>query len=281
MSDNKRLGRGLEALFGENVNDVLEDLQQDRSLASEIKLSEIHPNPYQPRVVFDEEKIDELAQSIKEHGVFTPVLVRKAVSGYQLIAGERRYRAAKKANLDTIPAITLEFDDQQMMEISLIENIQREDLSVVEEAKAYQLLIEKLGLTQEQLAQKVGKSRPHITNLLRLLNLPESVQTLLLNQSLTMGQVRPLVNIEDKAQIEAFAKEIVSKKLSAREVEKLMKPKKEKTTKVETTDYRYVESLLRTKYQTKIHLSDHSINIHFEDEEDLNRILEIMDALEN
>ena len=194
---------------------------------------------------------------------------------------ERRYRAAKKADLDTIPAITLEFDDQQMMEISLIENIQREDLSVVEEAKAYQVLIEKLDLTQEQLAQKVGKSRPHITNLLRLLNLPESVQTLLLNQSLTMGQVRPLVNIEDKAQIEALAKEIVSKKLSAREVEKLMKPKKEKTTKVETTDYRYVESLLRTKYQTKIHLSDHSINIHFEDEEDLNRILEIMDALEN
>lgn len=280
MSDNKRLGRGLEALFGENVNDVLEDLQKDRSLASELALSEIHPNPYQPRVVFDQTKIDELAQSIKEHGVFTPILVRKAVSGYQLIAGERRFRAAKLAQLETIPAITLEFDDQQMMEISLIENIQREDLTVIEEAKAYQLLIEKLGLTQEQLSQKVGKSRPHITNLLRLLNLPESVQNLLLNQSLTMGQVKPLVNIEDKKQVEELAKEIVDKKLSAREVEKRMKPKKDKPQKQESTDYRYVESLIRGKYQTKIHVSDHSINIHFEDEEDLNRILEIMDVLE-
>lgn len=279
MSDNKRLGRGLEALFGENVNDVLEDLQQDRSRASEIKLSEIHPNPYQPRLVFDQEKIEELAQSIKEHGVFTPILVRKAVSGYQLIAGERRFRAAKLANLETIPAITLEFDDQQMMEISLIENIQREDLSVIEEAKAYQILIEKLGLTQEELSKKVGKSRPHITNLLRLLSLPESVQTLLLNQSLTMGQVRPLINHENQTKVEELAQLIVHKKLSARDVEKLMKPKKDKPHKVET-DYRYVESLLRSKYQTKIHVSDHSINIHFEDEEDLNRILEMMDALE-
>lgn len=279
MSDNKRLGRGLEALFGENVNDVLEDLQQDRSRASEIKLSEIHPNPYQPRLVFDQEKIEELAQSIKEHGVFTPILVRKAVSGYQLIAGERRFRAAKLANLETIPAITLEFDDQQMMEISLIENIQREDLSVIEEAKAYQILIEKLGLTQEELSKKVGKSRPHITNLLRLLSLPESVQNLLLNQSLTMGQVRPLINHENQTKVEELAQLIVHKKLSARDVEKLMKPKKDKPHKVET-DYRYVESLLRSKYQTKIHVSDHSINIHFEDEEDLNRILEMMDALE-
>lgn len=279
MSDNKRLGRGLEALFGENVNDVLEDLQQDRSRASEIKLSEIHPNPYQPRLVFDQEKIEELAQSIREHGVFTPILVRKAVSGYQLIAGERRFRAAKLANLETIPAITLEFDDQQMMEISLIENIQREDLSVIEEAKAYQILIEKLGLTQEELSKKVGKSRPHITNLLRLLSLPESVQNLLLNQSLTMGQVRPLINHENQTKVEELAQLIVQKKLSARDVEKLMKPKKDKPHKVET-DYRYVESLLRSKYQTKIHVSDHSINIHFEDEEDLNRILEMMDALE-
>ncbi len=279
MSDNKRLGKGLEALFGENVNDVLEDLQQDRSRAAEIKLSEIHPNPYQPRQIFDEEKIDELAQSIKEHGVFTPILVRKSVSGYQLIAGERRFRAAKKAELESIPAITLEFDDQQMMEISLIENIQREDLSVIEEAKAYQLLIEKLGLTQDELSKKVGKSRPHITNLLRLLSLPESVQTLLLNQNLTMGQVRPLINHENPKKVEELAQLIVDKKLSARDVEKLMKPKKEKVVKQEV-DYRYVESLLRTKYQTKIHVSDHNINIHYEDEEDLNRILELMDALE-
>lgn len=280
MSDHKRLGKGLEALFGENVNEVLEDLQKDRSAAKEIKLSEIHPNPYQPRQVFDPIKIEELAQSIKEHGVFTPILVRKAVTGYQLIAGERRYRATKLAQLITIPAIVLEFDDQQMMEISLIENIQREDLSVVEEAKAYQLLIEKLGLTQDELALKVGKSRPHITNLLRLLTLPNSVLDLLLNQKLTMGQVKPLINHDDSHKIEEMAKQIVAQHLSARDVERLMKPKKDKVNKPQQ-DYRYVESLLRSKFQTKIQVSDHSIQIHYENEDDLNRILELMDALEN
>lgn len=280
MSDNKRLGKGLEALFGGNVNDVLEEIQQDRSAALEIKLGDIHPNPYQPRKVFDEEKIDELAQSIKEHGVFTPVLLRKAVSGYQLIAGERRFRATQKTDLKTIPAIILELDDDQMMEISLIENIQREDLNVVEEAQAYQTLIEKMSLTQDQLAKKVGKSRPHITNLLRILSLPSAILDHLLKQELSMGQVRPLINIEDSQIAEALAKEIIAKKWSARDVERYMKPHAKKEKK-ELPDYRYVESLLRNKFQTKISLSDHSIHIHYEDERDLNRILELMDALEN
>ena len=279
MSDQKRLGKGLEALFGENVNAVLEELQQTGSGSIEIALSDIHPNPYQPRQVFDETKLQELANSIQEHGVFTPILVRKSVSGYQIIAGERRFRASKLAKIEKIPAIVLEFDDTQMMEISLIENIQREDLSVIEEAKAYQLMMERLNYTQDQVAQKVGKSRPHISNTLRLLSLPQSVLDLLASQKLSMGQVKPLINHEDQAIVERLAQEIVDKNLSSRDVERLMKEKKQKTTKT-NTDYRYVESLLRTKLHAKVSIDSHNIKIHFDDDEDLNRILDLMDAIE-
>lgn len=279
MSDQKRLGKGLEALFGENVNAVLEELQQTGSGSIEITLSDIHPNPYQPRQVFDETKLQELANSIQEHGVFTPILVRKSVSGYQIIAGERRFRASKLAKIEKIPAIVLEFDDTQMMEISLIENIQREDLSVIEEAKAYQLMMERLNYTQDQVAQKVGKSRPHISNTLRLLSLPQSVLDLLASQKLSMGQVKPLINHEDQAIVERLAQEIVDKNLSSRDVERLMKEKKQKTTKT-NTDYRYVESLLRTKLHAKVSIDSHNIKIHFDDDEDLNRLLELMDAIE-
>ena len=180
---------------------MIEEIQQgDESRQSEIKLSEIRPNPYQPRKIFDDEKIGELAQSIKEHGVFTPVLLRKSVKGYELIAGERRVRASKKAGLKTIPAIVMEFTEEQMMEISLLENIQREDLNAIEEAQAYQRLIERLDYTQEKLAQRVGKSREHITNTLRLLKLPKSVQQLVTENKLSMGHVRPLVTIEDEGE---------------------------------------------------------------------------------
>ena len=190
MAEKKKgLGKGLEAIFGEDVTTVLEEIQHSGHNSEEIEVKLIHPNPYQPRQHFDQERIDELAMSIKEHGVFTPVLVRKAVSGYQLIAGERRLRATKQVGLERIPAIVLDFDDQQMMEISLIENIQREDLNVVEEARAYKTLIDRLGLTQEELGKKVGKSRVHITNTLRLFQLPESVIQMLYNQELSMGQV--------------------------------------------------------------------------------------------
>jgi ParB family transcriptional regulator, chromosome partitioning protein len=279
MSDQKRLGKGLEALFGENVNAVLEELQQTGSGSVEIALSDIHPNPYQPRQVFDEIKLQELANSIQEHGVFTPILVRKSVSGYQIIAGERRFRASKLAKIEKIPAIVLEFDDTQMMEISLIENIQREDLSVIEEAKAYQLMMERLNYTQDQVAQKVGKSRPHISNTLRLLTLPQSVLDLLASQKISMGQVKPLINHEDKVLVERLAQEIVDKNLSSRDVERLMKEKKQKTIKT-NTDYRYVESLLRTKLHAKVSIDSHNIKIHFDDDEDLNRLLELMDAIE-
>ena len=281
MAEKKKgLGKGLEAIFGDNVSTVLEEIQHSGHGSEEIEVKLIHPNPYQPRQHFDQDRIDELAMSIKEHGVFTPVLIRKSVSGYQLIAGERRLRAVKQVGLERIPAIILDFDDRQMMEVSLIENIQREDLNVVEEAKAYQTLIERLGLTQEELGKKVGKSRVHITNTLRLFQLPESVIQMLYHQELSMGQVKPLISCEDKSLVESIAKRIVKEKLSAREVEALMK-KKPKQDKVVSHRFDYAEQLLRSKLQTKVKIEGSKIQIHFDSEDDLNRLLDLMNALED
>ncbi len=281
MAEKKKgLGKGLEAIFGDNVSTVLEEIQHSGHGSEEIEVKLIHPNPYQPRQHFDQDRIDELAMSIKEHGVFTPVLIRKSVSGYQLIAGERRLRAVKQVGLERIPAIILDFDDRQMMEVSLIENIQREDLNVVEEAKAYQTLIERLGLTQEELGKKVGKSRVHITNTLRLFQLPESVIQMLYHQELSMGQVKPLISCEDKSLVESIAKRIVKEKLSAREVEALMK-KKPKQDKVVSHRFDYAEQLLRNKLQTKVKIEGSKIQIHFDSEDDLNRLLDLMNALED
>ena len=275
------LGKGLEAIFGENVSSVLDEIQHSgANNSTDIELKLIHPNPYQPRQHFDQAKIDELAMSIKEHGVFTPVLIRKSVSGFQLIAGERRLRAAKLAGLERIPAIVLDFDDRQMMEVSLIENIQREDLNVVEEAKAYQTLIERLGITQEELGKKVGKSRVHITNTLRLFQLPEAVIQMLYNQELSMGQVKPLISCEDKNLVETIAKRIVKEKLSSRDVELLMKKKPKRDMPV-SHRYDYAEQLLRNKLQTKVKIEGTKIQIHFDSEDDLNRLLDLMSALED
>ena len=193
--NNARLGKGLSSIFGQDVSKVLDDIQNgdmevESQQQSKIPVNEIRPNPYQPRKVFNDEALKELSSSIKQHGVFTPILVKKSIQGYDLIAGERRLRASKLAGLENIPAIIVDFDDQEMMEIALLENIQREDLNVIEEAKAYEKLIQRLGYTQEQLAHRVGKSREHITNLLRLLKLPEDVQEYVVNKQLSMGHVR-------------------------------------------------------------------------------------------
>ena len=190
----KKLGKGLDEIFGENFSNVLNDINAPVNVSSTVKiaLDEIRPNPYQPRKTFDQAALQDLANSIKEHGVFNPILVRKSVVGYELIAGERRLRASKLAKMNDIPAIIVDFNDTQMMEISILENIQREDLSPLEEAKAYQQLIEKLNYTQEKLAERIGKSRPYITNSLRLLKLPLSVQDLLNTGKLTNGHARAL-----------------------------------------------------------------------------------------
>ena len=169
-----RLGKGLAAIFGEDVSDVLEDIQQGKSDTHvsgrfEVAVDDVRPNPYQPRKTFDKARLQELADSIRQHGVFTPILVKRSLGGYELIAGERRLRACRIAGLKKIPAIEMEFDDQQMMEIALLENIQREDLNAIEEAKAYEKLIQKVGYTQEELARRIGKSREHVANMMRLL----------------------------------------------------------------------------------------------------------------
>ncbi len=200
--NNARLGKGLSSIFGQDVSKVLDDIQNgdmevERQEQSKIPVDEIRPNPYQPRKVFNDEALKELSSSIKQHGVFTPILVKKSIQGYDLIAGERRLRASKLAGLKDIPAIIVDFDDQEMMEIALLENIQREDLNVIEEAKAYEKLIQRLGYTQ--LAHRVGKSREHITNLLRLLKLPEDVQEYVVSKQLSMGHVRALLGLKTEA----------------------------------------------------------------------------------
>lgn len=284
MSDEKsRLGKGLEAIFGDSVSSVLDDIQNSQNQHTEkLPVRQIHPNPYQPRKHFDEEKLKELSVSIKEHGVFTPILVRKTLHGYQLIAGERRLRATKLAGLEEIPAIVLDFDDNQMMEVSLIENIQREDLSIVEEARAYQNMLERLDITQETLAKKLGKSRTHITNILRLLQLPEEVLDRVNAGALSMGQVRPLISIEDRNRLVELAKKIEKDRLSAREVERLVKAKpKTASVKEKISDYSYVEKLLRDKLMTKVNVEGHQVKIHFETDDDLNRILELLNVLED
>ena len=284
--DESRLGKGLGAIFGEDLSNVIEEIQQgDDSRQSEIKLSEIRSNPYQPRKIFDDGKIEELAQSIREHGVFTPILVRRSVKGYELIAGERRVRASKKAGLKTIPAIVMEFTEEQMMEISLLENIQREDLNAIEEAQAYQRLIDRLGYTQEKLAQRVGKSREHITNTMRLLRLPKSVQQLVIDNKLSMGHVRPLVTIEDEGEAYDLAMQIAEEGLSVREVEKRVKerhdkPKAKPVRKKEDPNLLYVEEIMQNRLQTRVKVDKKQIVTQYSGTEDLNRILELIHCLE-
>ena len=247
--NNARLGKGLSSIFGQDVSKVLDDIQNgdmevERQEQSKIPVDEIRPNPYQPRKVFNDEALKELSSSIKQHGVFTPILVKKSIQGYDLIAGERRLRASKLAGLKDIPAIIVDFDDQEMMEIALLENIQREDLNVIEEAKAYEKLIQRLGYTQEQLAHRVGKSREHITNLLRLLKLPEDVQEYVVSKQLSMGHVRALLGLKTEANMRKVAKQAINQGLSVRKVEQIVKDTNNKKTIEKPKEDIYVLSLI-------------------------------------
>ena len=283
-----KLSRGLDAIFGEDLSVAIEDIQQGKSNhytnKLELDVSLIRPNPYQPRKTFNQEKINELAQSIEMHGVFQPILVRKAVSGYELVAGERRLRASKKAKLKTIPAIVIDFTEEQMMEISLLENIQRENISIIEEAVAFQKLINNLGYTQEELAKRVGKSRAHVTNILRLLKLPSSVQELVQQERLSMGHVKPLLGLDDENQIYDIAMDIIDKDLSVREVEKLIRDYKhtDELVPVKRQDPKltYAQNIIINKLQTKVEITNKKIAISYSDIDDLNRILELMNCIE-
>lgn len=284
--DSSRLGRGLDSLFGQqNVTDILEDIENGKDQRSQlmIPVSEIRPNPYQPRKIFNKEALEELSLSIQQHGVFTPILVKKSISGYELITGERRWRASKMANLEEIPAIVVDFDDQQMMEVALLENVQREDLNVIEEAKAYEQLIQRLNYTQEQLAHRIGKSREHITNTLRLLRLPEEVQEKVTSKQLSMGHARALLGLKDEELMKKIAKQTIQQGLSVRKVEQLVKAqsqKKEEPKQEEGVFVKDAKRKLEEYFQTSVHIGTHNISIHYENEEDLNRILELLNLVE-
>ena len=288
MQEKRRaLGRGLEELFNdENLNfdsfeeNIVEEAKSNNEVV-ELPLSELRPNPYQPRKIFDEEALNELAISIKEHGVFQPIIVKKSVKGYNIIAGERRTKASELAGLKTVPAIVRDFSDEEMMQVALLENLQREDLSAIEEAKAYKSIIESLRLTQDELAKRLGKSRSHITNMLGLLRLPLSVQDMVLYGKISMGHARVLSKLENSEQIEDLANKVINENLSVRDLEVLTnessyvrstpssKPRKSK-------EYKYVEDAMKEKLGTKVAISGNKIKISFVTKEDLNRILEIL-----
>ncbi len=289
MENRKRaLGMGLEQLFN-NENLDLEGIEKKiyestpKEEIVEIDVSELRPNPYQPRKEFDPEKLTELAVSIKEHGIIQPIIVKKSVKGYEIIAGERRYRASKLAGLDKVPAIVRPFTDEQMAEISLLENIQRENLNPIEEALAYKQLLEKSHMTHENLSTKVGKSRSYITNVIGLLRLPSEVQELVSKGKISMGHARALSKLESDEEIIRLAHKIDEENITVRDVEDISSKEEKKvkiTKKVDNNDYKYVEDLLRDKLDTKIKIKDKKIEISFTNVADLNRILEILNVKE-
>lgn len=227
MSKKGGLGKGLGAIFGENTSPAVEKAQEPASAAQELLIKNIAANPYQPRCNFDEEKLQELAASIKEFGVVQPVVVRKKGRSYELVAGERRLRAATLAGLTKVPAIVKDYDDAKMMEIALIENIQRHDLNPIEEAQGLRRLMQEFKLTQEQTAEKVGRSRSAVTNILRLLNLPEQVQKQIINGVLTMGQAKQLLGLPKPEQMCEVAEAIIANGWSSRMTEEVVRKLKE------------------------------------------------------
>ena len=289
--NKKALGRGLDSIFGQDVSQFLDEIQSNGREAPgrreiEVGVNEIRPNPYQPRKEFDEKALNELADSIKLHGIFTPLLVRKSVHGYELITGERRLRAAKIAGLNTVPAISVEFTDEQMMEISILENVQREDLNPIEEASAYESLISRLGYTQEKLAQRVGKSREYCANMLRLLKLPADVQDMVTARKLTMGHVRPLLALKDENEMYDAALHVLKNKMSVREVEAYVrelnggKKKHSRREKAKDPWIRDLEYRLSGKLGTKVEVTGKTLSVSYSGTDDLNRILELLGCLE-
>jgi ParB family chromosome partitioning protein len=286
----KALGKGLEELFYNEPMDFdkLEEKIIDATPKDNIvnvPLNELRSNPYQPRKTFNEEALQELASSIKEHGVFQPIIVKKSIKGYDIIAGERRVKASLMAGLTEIPAIVRDFSDSEMMEIALLENLQRENLNAIEEATAYKKLQTNLNLTQEELAVRLGKSRSHITNMLGLLSLPEEIQTNIANNELSMGHARVLSKLENKDQQLRLANRVITEGLSVHALEDLTNSPNQyarvhnirKTEK--NNEYKYLEEELCDKLGTKVKLKNNKMEISFVNNNDLNRLLEIMNLV--
>lgn len=275
----KGLGKGLNAFF------PLDEEKKENEIQT-IDITKLKANPYQPRKIFQEKALEELASSIKEHGIIHPIIVRRKGKKFEIIAGERRYRAAEIAGLKEVPAIIKDMTEQQMMEIAILENLQREDLTPIEEAEAYNSLIEKLGFTQEKLAERLGKSRPHIANHIRLLNLPDEVRQLINEGELSMGHGRTLLALKNKRHIPELARKTIALGLNVRQLEKYIQDLNEnvsRETKNETKKDIFVqatESHLRDYFGTNVQIKKNKdkgkIEIEFYSSEDLERILDIL-----
>lgn len=287
--NSKGLGRGIDALFS-NFEDI-EKIDEKTETVQEIPLDEIRPNPYQPRKTFDDSTLRELADSIKLNGVFQPVILRQSsVKGYEIIAGERRVRASRLAGKTTIPAIVREFDETAMIEVAILENLQREDLTPLEEAEGYQTLMNKLNLTQVDVAQRLGKSRPYIANHLRLLNLPQDVKRMLQEGLVSMGQARTLLGLNDESLISELAKRAAEEGITVRHLELLVQQlnnpgdvAKKTTKKKKETKPVYIkesEERLMDKFGTSVQISSKGekgkIEIEYLSPADLTRILDIL-----
>lgn len=285
MKENNRrraLGKGLEELFSndllsfDNIEETIVN-EAEESDVVELDINELRPNPYQPRKVFDEEKLKELAESIKVHGVIQPIIVKRStVKGYEIIAGERRVKASKIAGLKKIPAIIKDFNDQLMMEISLLENLQREDLNPIEEALAYQNLLNHLNLTQEELAKRLGKSRPHITNMIGILRLPEKVRVMLEEGKLSYSQARTISKLSSEEEMINLAEKSLENSLNTRDIEKKTQEIKNPERKKINAEYKALEEKLSDYFGTKVKIGKKKIEINYNNTPDLNRILEIL-----
>lgn len=284
----RALGKGLEELFNNEQLDfdslekkIIESVDKEEIV--EIELSQIRSNPYQPRKFFDEEKLQELADSISEHGVIQPIIVKmSSVKGYEIVAGERRVKASLLAGKDVIPAIIRNFSDKEMMEIALLENLQRENLNAIEEALAYKNLLNNLSITQEELAKRLSKSRSHVTNMIGLLTLPEEVKDLIIENKISMSHARVLSKMENREEIIVLANKIVEENLNVRNIEDVAKEKKpnKSSNRSRFSEYDYVENLLCEKLGTKVRIKENKVVISFSNKNDLNRILEIININE-
>ncbi|MEC5425066.1 ParB/RepB/Spo0J family partition protein [Virgibacillus sp. C22-A2] len=274
------LGKGINAFFPDIETQVDDKIQ-------EIAIAECRPNPYQPRKTFHADAIEELKESILEYGIIQPLIVRKSIKGYEIVVGERRFRAAKEAGLSTVPVVVKELSDEKMMELALLENLQREDLTPIEEAHAYTNLINELKITQDELSRRIGKSRSHIANIVRLLSLPEQIIAYISNGELSMGHGRALLGIKDKSKIIPVVSKIRQEKLNVRQVENLIvkineKPvpkKKEEAKKDVFLQER--ESILRDRFGTAVNIQrgkqKGKIEIEFYSDDDLERIIEVLE----
>jgi len=297
MSNDKKLKKtrfsGVQAIFGDDVLDEISRLEKqieqspNNISTTKINISKIIPNPYQPRIFFDDKKIAELGKSIENYGIFTPLILKPTKNdNYYIIAGERRFRAAKLVGLKTVPAVLVDFQEDKMMEVAILENIQRENLNTIEEANAYKNVMKHSQLTQEQVAKKFGKSRSYVANILRILNLPIEIQKYVEQGKLSMGHVKPLVSLNNKELMIKIAERAINENLPVRTVENIINghklsqfPRKSKNVE-EIKELRYATSLLRKKLSSKVKITNNEIVISYKGQNHLNDILEKMGVID-